>query len=73
MSTGNPTFEEKMFTQPQSPPSVGMTFREAQNKYCNHLFEKNINSLGYPPINVSTDECQLCGISKDLSTPTKGR
>lgn len=48
-----------------------MTMREVQNKYCNHIFEKNINGFGYPPILISTDQCQLCGIPIDFSTPQK--
>jgi hypothetical protein len=64
MSTSDPTFEEKTFTQPKSPQSVGMTFHEAANKYCQHDYKINI-AIGYPPIYIESDTCQICGMPKD--------
>jgi hypothetical protein len=65
MSTGNPTFQEKMFTEHHSNTSTGMTYYQAATKYCTHDYRINIGT--WPPIYIYSDTCQLCGMSKTKS------
>ena len=56
--------QDNMFTKQQDAlTNRSMSYWQAATKYCKHDYRIN-RAIGWPPIYVYSDTCQICGMPK---------